>query len=442
MAGGGGFLAPILEIAAAVALPGLGELIAPALGGLTGLAAGEGLLTASDALAGAALGAGTSAITGGNVAEGAGLGAVGGAVEGSGALKSVGDAVGSAASDVGNAIGDVGSSIGNSLGLTGDAGSAGASAATTATTDSLGGIPTTPTSSVGATGSAAAASGIDNLADTDIGQALNNSGSGSAISGTGSIAGGGSVSAPSSTISPTSSLLATGGASSDLESGGGYSWDSAINSSLPSSNASSANLISSGSSLQAGGGLQASTGVAPVADNNFFSDITSGNFGAAGSDALHAISNIPVKALGGIAGTAYQALAGQPQLPKAQKQLEEGLANTEQQQLAQFNAGQVSPSQQAALDKQLQDANNATYQQFAAMGITNPQSDTRFIQALQNNQAQIEAQKNQMLQQTFSNVKDTGSQIAALGETQQKEDAAYDTQINEASKALFEILGS
>lgn len=429
------FLGTILDIGAGLLIPGLGAALAPELGAAFGVTDAAELAIGSDALAGAGLEGTAAAAQGKNFLTGALEGAVGGGIEGAGGLGAVAKDVG--LDGVVDSVGSGLSDVGNALGLTSDAGA----------TDSMGvpggvaaGAPGTPTAAVGATGSTAPSSGIDSLNSDSVDSALNNTsginsigdaftskGAGTGISGADI---GGFQNAPE--LGATAPLTASGGttglnASDTLEQGGGFTWDSALNS-TPSSSASSASVLSSGPSLDAGGGLQASTGVKPVSDSLL-------------SDLGGALSKIPVKSLAPAASLAYQALSGPPKLPAAERALLGQYQGAEGAALNEYSTGVLTPSQQASLDQQHQDLNNATYQQFASMGITNPQGDSRFVAAMQQNAAKIEAQKQQYMDSAGKDATNFGAGIQSLGQEQLNLDKQYSDEIGEASKALFELLG-
>ena len=429
---GGGILGDLLGIGASLLVPGLGAAIMPELG------VGE---IGADAIAGAGLGAATAGITGGNILEGAAIGGIGGGFEGAGGIGGIAKDVG--LDGVGNAISSGFSDVGDALGLTGGG-----------TTDSLGvtGGVAPPVAPSG--GTTAPISGVDSLSDNSV-QALNSSTSGgdSTVAALGGLSSSGGinnltnpgqgisganiggfqnapdVSAPSVPSGGTSGL----DVSSAFESGGGATYNSALNSGA-SSNASSASIFSAGPKLEGGGGIQSSTGVAPMSES-FFSDLTSGDIGGA-------IKQIPLKDLGGVAGLAYQAISGSPPLPKAEKALLGQLSTAEGTALNEYNSGVLTAPQQAELDQMHQNLNNATYQRFASAGITNPQGDSRFTQEIQQNSQQVEAAKQKYLDQAMQTAQGVGSDIQKIGADQMTLDTQYSKEINDASKALFDLLGN
>jgi hypothetical protein len=423
---GGGILGDILSIGAGLLIPGLGAFLAPELGiGAIG----------ADAIAGAGLEGTASAIEGKNPLVGAAEGAIGGGVEGAGGIGAVAKDVG--LDGIGQSVSSGLSDVGSALGLTSDAG---------ATADSLGvpggvasGVPATPTSAIGATGSTAPSSGIDSLNSDSVDQALNNtSGLGQAAgaltqgSAGGDISGanlGGFTNAPDVTPPPVSASGGTTGlnASDTLESGGGANWDSTLNS-TPSSSASSASAFGSGPSLDAGGGIQASTGVKPVSDSLL-------------GDLGDALSNIPVKSLAPAASLAYQAISGPPKLPASERALLGQYEGAEGAALNEYNTGVLTAPQQAELDMARQNAQNQLYQQFASQGITNPHGDTRFQQGMQQIEAQMEAQKQGYMDQASKSAGEFGTGIQNIAKDQLQQDQNYATEIDAASKALFELLG-
>lgn len=442
---------------------GLSEVFLPAL--IEGISS----IAIEDVAAGALIGGGVSGLEGGNIFTGALEGAAGGAfgdvIEGSGVLSGIGDALGNAADSVGNFFGIGGDAAGDSLGVSGGV----ADAATTgAPSSAIGGAGST------ATGAVTSPSNISGLTDTNISSALNNSSdlgtSGASLAGSSggdaasSLTGGSgtSFSSPAGSGVGSGANAAIGGsnfsgisgadiggfqnapnvggisgsaaskgiesAGGEFEGGGGFGWDKASNA-LQSSSASSADIFSSGPSLEAGGGILSSTGVKPV-DNSLLSQ--AGDF----------LGKIPAKAAAPAASLAYQALSGPPKLPAAERALLSEDQTLAQNQMNEYNTGVLQPGQQAQLDTSKQNAINQLYQQFASMGVTNPQGDTRFQQGLQQIDQQIQNQKQGFLDSSLKAADGTGSQIESIAKDQMAQDTAYSDQVSAASQALFSLLGS
>lgn len=431
---------------------GLAEVALPAL------AEGFADITVADVATGALIGGGISGIEGGNILTGALEGGVGGAfgdiIEGSGVLSGVGDALGNAADSVENFFGFGGQAADGLSDAAGDA---------ITSSSAAGG---TPTSAIGASGSTATGavtspSNISGLTDTNISSALNNTSDASGALSGGSGSSFGSISGTSGTGAASTASNFSGVSGSDLggfsnapnvggisgsvpsgvskgiesaagdgfEAGGGFNYDSALNSSIPSSNASSASLFSSGPSLEAGGGITASTGVKPVSDSLL-------------SQAGDFLGKVPAKALAPAASLAYQALSGPPKLPSAEQALLKQDQTLAQNQLNEYNTGVLQPGQQAQLDTSKQNAINQLYQQFASMGVTNPQSDTRFQQGLAQIEAQIQSQKQGFLDSSLTAANGAGGQIENIAKDQMAQDKSYSDEVSAASEALFSLLGS
>ena len=111
-----------------------------------------------------------------------------------------------------------------------------------------------------------------------------------------------------------------------------------------------------------------------------------------------------------------------------------------QQYLAEAATGQLQPGETAQIEQYRQNANNQLYQQLANEGITDPRSDTRFIQGQQT----IE-QNAQIMYQGFINAAVTNG-INALGPTttaltnaaqlQMEQDQAYRQALASATQAF------
>lgn len=174
----------------------------------------------------------------------------------------------------------------------------------------------------------------------------------------------------------------------------------------------------------------------------FFSDLFSGNFSGAGDDLSNAFQNVPAKALGPVAGMAYQAVAGQPKLPSGERALQGELQGEESTALNEYNTGVLTAPQQAQLDQSRQNMQNQLYQQFASSGITNPQADSRFQQGLQQIETQIEAQKQGFMSQAQQTGNAAATELNEIGKQQMELDKDYAGEIGDLSKSLFDILGS
>lgn len=397
---GGGFLKGLLGIGASLLVPGLGEVLGGALG--------IGSATAADALAGGLLGGGLSAVEGGNPLMGALTGGIGGAVQGSGILD------------------NIGSSVKSALGIGGDTATSALQPGQTSqfsdiSQNAFGGLENAPPVSASITASPTSSLGADSLGDQSIEDALSSSG--------------GSSGSYSYSDVGKSFAMPSAKEAGALEAGGGFNFSSGL-SSTPSSSASSGSFLSKNlglSDLEAGGGIQASTGVAPV----------SSNF-------LDSLSTKDVLKYGApVADLAYQAIQGPAKLPAASQALQAGagaLEATGQGQLKAAGLGALTPGQEAQL-AQIKNAQvNALYQQFASQGVTNPQGDSRFIAALQNVDQQIEAQRSQMLGQEFqqgeSAITAGGQELDAIAQQELRQQEDYNSQIEEATKALFGLFAS
>lgn len=361
-------------------LLGIGAtLLVPGLGSLLGGALGIGSTTVADALAGGLIGGAEGALTGGNPLTSALTGAIGGGIQGSGILDTIG------------------SEVKGALGIGGDTASSALQPGQTSqfsdiSKDAFGSLENAPPISASITAPTTSSLGADSLGDQSIDSQLSS---------------GGGI-----------------GSSGSLEAGGGFNYSPGVSSSIPSA---------SSGSLEAGGALQASTGVKPVADN-FLDSLST-------KDAL--------KYGAPVADLAYQAIKGPAKLSGAAQALQSGagaLQSTGIGQLNNFKAGALNPAQEAQLSQMKQQAVNALYQQFASQGISNPQGDSRFISALQNVDQQVEAQRAQMLDQEFqqgqSATTAAGQELDAVAAQQLRQEEDYNSQIEEATKALFSLFAS
>lgn len=149
-----------------------------------------------------------------------------------------------------------------------------------------------------------------------------------------------------------------------------------------------------------------------------------------------------------LAPAALAAIQGPPKLPAAAQALQPSgavsapLIATENQQLAQGNAGTLTPSQQAGLDQTRQDAQNQLIQQLASSGVTDFKNDTRYIQGMQDINQKILAQQQQYVQQALTNGFTAAGQAAPALQTAATEQTANDTAYNDAVAKALEAAGS
>ncbi len=151
-------------------------------------------------------------------------------------------------------------------------------------------------------------------------------------------------------------------------------------------------------------------------------------------------SAVPLAALG------YEASQGAPPLPAATQPLQQSgavtapLIQTETQAANAYNTGTLTPSQQADIDIWVQGRENELIQQLASSGVTNPASDSRYIQGMQQIQQQALAQKQAMLQQditnAFSAAGAAGQNLGTVANAQVQNDASYQQALAAAMAAL------
>jgi hypothetical protein len=195
-----------------------------------------------------------------------------------------------------------------------------------------------------------------------------------------------------------------------------------------------------------GQGPTISNAAAVNAPNNTtaIGQLLEGNFSQAGADVGSFLSNpknIPTEL--GAAFTGYEALKGPAPLSAADKSLQgqgNTLNNAANADLANAQAGMVTPAQQATINQYVQNATNQLYQQLASSGVTNPQSDSRYLQGLQQIQQQAQAMTAAYIQQTFANAMSEAGQAAndlnAAGTAATAADTAYTNALAQATAAL------
>lgn len=402
----------VVDVATAIYAPELLPIVAPTVGAATGA-----ISDPKDPFGGALRGGAEGFVAGqiGGTGDYAPL-SEGSTSFGQGLLNQAGDAFSSFGNDVGDA-----------LGLTSNTGST----AGNISSSDIGGFQNAPDiapASAVSVGGSSPSTGIDSLNSDSIDKVLNNTSGATPTSGTGSLSSGNGLNFGNSIASTGAEVGKSYGVDTSLEAGGGFNYDSSLNSSIASPNASSASLFSSAPTLEAGGGIQASTGVAPVANQSLL--------GQAGDLLKQA------KPLAPAASLAYQALSGPPKLPAAEQALLNSDTALQQQGQQEYTSGVLSGPQQAQLDTARQNAQNQLYQQFASMGISNPQQDTRFQQGMQQIEQQMEAQKQGFLDSSLNAAKGAGEQINQIAQLQMKNDESFSNEIEGASKALFDLLGS
>ena len=226
--------------------------------------------------------------------------------------------------------------------------------------------------------------------------------------------------APLSMDTPTADTFESLRATQAVGTGGGTAADARM-------------LGGSTGALPGGTSLTTATGAAP----------SSGILGTGVSwgDALR--FGGPLAALGMLGTTMAR---GPAPLPSAQQQQlnitgpGSPVFQVSQQYLAEAATGQLQPGETAQIEQYRQNANNQLYQQLANEGITDPRSDTRFIQGQQT----IE-QNAQIMYQGFINAAVTNG-INALGPTttaltnaaqlQMEQDQAYRQALASATQAF------
>ena len=193
-----------------------------------------------------------------------------------------------------------------------------------------------------------------------------------------------------------------------------------------------------GRAIYSGGQFKGIEGVAPAADTGGAGILGTG---VSWGDALR--FGGPLAALGMLGTTMAR---GPAPLPSAQQQQlnitgpGSPVFQVSQQYLAEAATGQLQPGETAQIEQYRQNANNQLYQQLANEGITDPRSDTRFIQGQQT----IE-QNAQIMYQGFINAAVTNG-INALGPTttaltnaaqlQMEQDQAYRQALASATQAF------
>ena len=114
-----------------------------------------------------------------------------------------------------------------------------------------------------------------------------------------------------------------------------------------------------------------------------------------------------------------------PQLTELQNKITSPLEGTAAGQLSLANKGELTPGAAASVSQYVQEATSALYQNLASSGVTNPTSDTRYIQGLGSIAQQASVMTQGFVQQEFNNA------FQAAGEASGNLIAAANAQISE-----------
>lgn len=114
-----------------------------------------------------------------------------------------------------------------------------------------------------------------------------------------------------------------------------------------------------------------------------------------------------------------------PQLTELQNKITSPLETTAAGELSLANKGQLTPGAAASVSQYVQEATSALYQNLASSGVTNPTSDTRYIQGLGSIAQQASVMTQGFVQQEFNNA------FQAAGEASGNLIAAANAQISE-----------